>query len=970
MSDFDFEIEGDDMSGSGFLESSWSAPAKPKNIAPKSTVGGKLGSSLFGGAAAAAPATGGGSKFGAAAAGGGDEYDFEVRDYTDKVGRKQRSPVDKKKGAKPVKATKPAPLSKDMSALERAEAMMNRYKGGDADNTGAVRHKSRLPESYEDDFSLGGSSDGSPEADFSVSDSQSLGDYKVTKGKASAPAPKFDANQYKVGATTKQSVGATTALKFNTGKPSPPKGVPPAGNRAKPTVGMDESDEDDDDVSESESESASEGPSMSLSRSVGGGKLDAMKNVFDVSMGQDDESESSSEGDNNANLLGSLASSASSTPALAKYKKAFSPEDKARAKAGAKRAGSDDGEGSDFLVDEEEDLADYYAVDSSALKSKGKGKSSDSNGGNDSDTSEVEHESPSLKVMSFADLGAVTGWTEEDEAARLVNERPVPIKEEGDEGSDFLVDSEDNNSRGRRSGKGKAAGAAGAATTAAVAAVPKAISPVVPVAQQGQQMPPHMQEAAGQQQQGMEGSSPFPYAPYGYPPMGYGYPPYYPPPPGTGDMNATPGWGVPPPGGGMAMPPPPPGWPYTHHSQHQQQVPPAAQMPMQTAQADAESALAAALREGLQLGREIMGRSTLGARNSSLMHNMGINSGSGEADNGVYGMSNKGSALFGGSNVSDGQLQGVLLDLLLELKSAREEAKWAKTKLQDVLDGKENIQQQGGSGGGGGKANARQQRRRSTAYEVDEELEESAQPPAFSGGRQRSSSVTSVKYADDFENSDDDGEEYSQDFERDGNASVASRSLRQRERAARDFLDESGLSVSMSQSFSRSRSMSPSQKGPLEHAASPAPVVAASPEKAPTPTPALAPGTAATAATAAVAAAPAAVAADSSAVYTMSQAHTAELSSAMGTSQSLFRRQLEGLRERLHASNGRAESALPSGQATAAPARPAAAAGGGGSTSAPSLQEIKATFEQRRTDSAHQMKQLLASIDPSLALFN
>ena len=48
----------------------------------------------------------------------------------------------------------------------------------------------------------------------------------------------------------------------------------------------------------------------------------------------------------------------------------------------------------------------------------------------------------------------------------------------------------------------------------------------------------------------------------------------------------------------------------------------------------------------------------------------------------------------------------------------------------------------------------------------------------------------------------------------------------------------------------------------------------------------------------------------------------------------------------------------------------AAAAGGGGSTSAPSLQEIKATFEQRRTDSAHQMKQLLASIDPSLALFN
>ena len=39
----------------------------------------------------------------------------------------------------------------------------------------------------------------------------------------------------------------------------------------------------------------------------------------------------------------------------------------------------------------------------------------------------------------------------------------------------------------------------------------------------------------------------------------------------------------------------------------------------------------------------------------------------------------------------------------------------------------------------------------------------------------------------------------------------------------------------------------------------------------------------------------------------MSQAHTAELNSALGTSQALFRRQLEGLRERLQASNARAD---------------------------------------------------------------
>ena len=75
-------------------------------------------------------------------------------------------------------------------------------------------------------------------------------------------------------------------------------------------------------------------------------------------------------------------------------------------------------------------------------------------------------------------------------------------------------------------------------------------------------------------------------------------------------------------------------------------------------------------------------------------------------------------------------------------------------------------------------------------------------------GRQRSSSVTSVKYADDFEDEDgEDNEEYSQDFEKD--ISMASSSMRRGRRSDRD-MDES-VSVSMSQSFSRSRSVSPSQ---------------------------------------------------------------------------------------------------------------------------------------------------------------
>ena len=106
-------------------------------------------------------------------------------------------------------------------------------------------------------------------------------------------------------------------------------------------------------------------------------------------------------------------------------------------------------------------------------------------------------------------------------------------------------------------------------------------------------------------------------------------------------------------------------------------------------------------------------------------------------------------------------------------------------------------------------------------------------------------------------------------------------------------------------------------------------------------------------------------------VHLMSQAHAAELNNALGTSQTLFRRQLDGLRERLLASNAQADSSASSSASSSTPTGAGAGAPPrmGGSGPAPTLEEIKKTFEARRVSSAMQMKKLLASIDPSLALY-
>ena len=104
-----------------------------------------------------------------------------------------------------------------------------------------------------------------------------------------------------------------------------------------------------------------------------------------------------------------------------------------------------------------------------------------------------------------------------------------------------------------------------------------------------------------------------------------------------------------------------------------------------------------------------------------------------------------------------------------------------------------------------------------------------------------------------------------------------------------------------------------------------------------------------------------------SVVHTMSPAHVAELSSAMSTGQALFRRQLESLQERLRASNHSANAV--SSYAETKENRHNVATRATGSSSAPPLEAIKAQFEQRRRQAAQDMKQLLANVDPSLAIF-
>ena len=103
-------------------------------------------------------------------------------------------------------------------------------------------------------------------------------------------------------------------------------------------------------------------------------------------------------------------------------------------------------------------------------------------------------------------------------------------------------------------------------------------------------------------------------------------------------------------------------------------------------------------------------------------------------------------------------------------------------------------------------------------------------------------------------------------------------------------------------------------------------------------------------------------------VRTLSPAHLAELQSSMSTGQALFRRQLEGLRDRLRSSNLTAD-AITSHRIDENTHVNQSASGAEKVGSAPTLAMIKEQFEQRRKQAAQEMKQLLANVDPSLATF-
>ena len=185
---------------------------------------------MFGGGASAASQEqfSGKTKFssGSVFEGGGDEYDYDVQDYTEKHSRRSKGKsapqVKKEKDYNSTKASSAKDIEK-MSAVERAEAMMSKYSGRSNSNPSTIRHKSRLPESFEDDLSLDGSSDeDSKEADFSISDSQSQSnELKFLRSQGAGITRSSTTEKQK-----QLSAGKSAPLAFGS-RPSPPAGRPP-----------------------------------------------------------------------------------------------------------------------------------------------------------------------------------------------------------------------------------------------------------------------------------------------------------------------------------------------------------------------------------------------------------------------------------------------------------------------------------------------------------------------------------------------------------------------------------------------------------------------------------------------------------------------------------------------------------------------------------------------------------------------
>ncbi len=186
----DFEIEGEDSSQD--FETSW-IDDKPSKAPVRSGGGGGL-SSMFGGGSSNKEE---------------DAYNFEVMDYSKNKGKGVRSSYnapsmgkDKqfKRGSTGGAVSKSTSAVKgDETALEKAQRMLNTYGNRNSENkqqaASGVRHKTRLPESYEDDYSLGSSS--------GSSDSEN-GKYTSTKvGKGANKTKSTAANKNKYQKKTK-----------------------------------------------------------------------------------------------------------------------------------------------------------------------------------------------------------------------------------------------------------------------------------------------------------------------------------------------------------------------------------------------------------------------------------------------------------------------------------------------------------------------------------------------------------------------------------------------------------------------------------------------------------------------------------------------------------------------------------------------------------------------------------------------
>ena len=159
--------------------------------------------------------------------------------------------------------------------------------------------------------------------------------------------------------------------------------------------------------------------------------------------------------------------------------------------------------------------------------------------------------------------------------------------------------------------------------------------------------------------------------------------------------------------------------------------------------------LASALREGLRASSEMIGRASHVTSSTARAHGLLSSMQSQQWSN----ASSAGAG--GGSQGTPDSVQAVVLDLLLELRQAKAEAAASRGKLQEIISSQQHVhgQQKSTSGGGGSSRPRSRSRERSPS-------------PHYNNHHNNLSGHLSAVDGDDGEYDDDfDGEDYSQDFE-------------------------------------------------------------------------------------------------------------------------------------------------------------------------------------------------------------